>query len=95
MMRAVDRRKSVFAHWLRRLLRWDNFLTGLHARGGFRQDGALNLIWAAIVDLVCLGFIIWVATGLYMWWNQPRLRRWGLMALVAGFTTFLGFMFGL
>ncbi len=69
--------------------------TRLHARGGFHHDGALNDVWAVIVDLVCLGFIVWAATGLYMWWNQPRLRRWGLVALVAGFTTFLGFMFGL
>ena len=82
-------------HVEERRFRWDNFLTGLHARGGFRQDGALNLIWAVIVDLVCMGFIIWAATGLYMWWNQPRLRRWGLVTLVAGFATFLGFMFGL
>ena len=75
--------------------RLDLFLTRLHARSGYPQDDALNTAWAIIVDVVCLAMILWVASGTYMWWKQPRLRRWGAVSLAAGIVTFLGFMVGL
>jgi hypothetical protein len=66
LLRAEDRR-----------FRWDHFLTGLHARGGFRHGGFLNNAWAVVVDVVAAGFLLWVGTGLYMWWRLPRHRGWG------------------
>ena len=27
------------------------------------------------VDVVCIAFVVWVATGLYMWWLLPATRR--------------------
>lgn len=68
--------------------RWDHFLTGLHARGGFEQDGFANTAWGVIVDLASVGFLVWVATGLVMWWQQPGHRRWGWVALGAGGVAF-------
>lgn len=70
--------------------RWDHILTGMHARGGFDQDGFLQSAWAVIVDIVSVGFLIWVATGLYMWWTlSARIaRNWGWLALVAGIASF-------
>ena len=75
--------------------RVDHFLTGLHARGGYHHDSVLHDLWAVIVDIVCLGFILWAATGIFMWWKLPRLRRWGAVALFGGIFAFVWFMIGL
>jgi hypothetical protein len=72
--------------------RWDHFLTGFHARGGFQHDNFLNDAWAVVVDLVCIGFLIWIATGLYMWWHIPRHRNWGWLALGSGAASFAIFL---
>lgn len=74
--------------------RWDHFLTGLHARGGFSQDSLLDDAWAVVVDVVAVGFLVWAASGIYMWWGAPRLRRWGAIALGAGAGSF-GILFAL
>lgn len=71
--------------------RWDHVLTGMHAKGGFEQGGWNNL-WAAMVDVVCLGFLLWIATGLYMWWHLPGVRRWGWLALGSGLVSFACFV---
>ncbi|MCC6590260.1 MAG: hypothetical protein IT168_26440 [Bryobacterales bacterium] len=77
-----------------RRFRWDHFLTGAHAKGGFEQGG-LHDLWGVVVDLVCLGMLVWVATGLFMWWKLPSTRRWGWLALIAGLLTFGTFVFTL
>ena len=45
-----------------------------------------------MIDLVCLAFLIWVASGLYMWWSLPGLRRWGWVAVLAGLASFSLFL---
>lgn len=77
-----------------RRFRWDHFLTGMHAKGGFEQGGLHN-VWAAVVDLVCLAMLLWIATGLIMWWNLPPTRGWGWIALLAGIVSFAGFLWRL
>jgi hypothetical protein len=77
-----------------RRFRFDHFLTGMHAKGGFDQGGWHNL-WGVIVDLVCLGFLVWVATGLIMWWQLPQTRWWGFLALAAGILSFALFLVAL
>jgi len=67
-----------------RRFRWDQFLTGMHGRGGFEQEGLVQLSWSVVVDIVCLGIIIWIASGLYMWWGLAGHRAWGWMAILAG-----------
>jgi hypothetical protein len=74
-----------------RRFRWDEFLTGMHARGGFDQGGFLQTGWSVVVDIVCLAIIVWIASGLYMWWGLPASRRWGALALLAGSASFLFF----
>jgi hypothetical protein len=74
-----------------RRFRWDQFLTGMHARGGFDQDGLLQDSWSVVVDGVCVAMIVWIASGLYMWWGLPALRRWGWLAIAAGTTSFMLF----
>jgi hypothetical protein len=71
--------------------RWDHFLTGMHAKGGFEQGGMHN-VWGIIVDVVCLGMLLWVLTGVLMWWNLPSTRGWGWVAVIAGVVSFAGFL---
>jgi hypothetical protein len=75
-----------------RRFRWDHFLTGMHARGGFEQDGFFQNFWSVLVDVVCFGLLCWVASGIYMWWSLPALRRWGAIAFVLGLVSFAVFL---
>jgi hypothetical protein len=70
---------------------WPQFLTGLHARGGFEQDHVLNDAWGVTVDVVCLAMILWIATGVYMWWQIPASRSWGWVAVLSGAVSFVAF----
>jgi len=74
-----------------RRFRWDHFLTGMHARGGFEQEGFLQLSWSIVVDIVCVAMIVWIASGLYMWSELPGQRRWGWLAILGGTASFLFF----
>jgi hypothetical protein len=64
----------------------------MHARGGFEDERFFPFLWAAAVDLVCLAFLLWVASGLYMWWSLPGLRRWGGVAFLGGLGSFSLFL---
>jgi hypothetical protein len=75
--------------------RLDHILTGMHAKGGFAQDGWLHDAWAVLVDLVSLSFLAWIASGIYMWWKLPGLRAWGWVALGCGFGAFILLLFRL
>ena len=74
-----------------RRFRWDHFLTGMHARGGFEDERLSVRSWSVIVDLVCAAMVVWIASGLYMWWGLPGHRRWGWIAIAAGTATFVMF----
>ena len=74
-----------------RRFRWDQFLTGMHGRGGFEQESLIDRSWSVVVDLVSLSMIVWIASGLYMWWELPGQRRWGWLAIVGGTASFLLF----
>jgi hypothetical protein len=75
--------------------RWDQFLTGMHARGGFEDDGLVQLSWSVVVDLFCIAMILWIASGLYMWSGLAGHRGYGWLAILAGSASFLAFTFGL
>ena len=68
------------------------FLGGLHARGGYQHDSFLNDTWAFLVDVVCIAFLLWVVSGMIIWLRIPYMRGWGTLALVAGILSFMGFM---
>ena len=74
-----------------RRFRWDQFLTGMHARGGFEHDTTLQRSWSLVVDLVQIGILLWIASGLVMWWELRGHRRWGALTMLAGTATFLVF----
>lgn len=75
-----------------RRFRWDHFLTGMHARGGFEDERPFPILWAVVIDLVCLAFLVWIGSGLYMWWSLAGLRKWGWVAVVGGLGTFALFL---
>jgi hypothetical protein len=74
-----------------RRFRWDHFLTGMHARGGFEQEGVLQTSWSVVVDLVQIAILLWIASGLVMWWGLLGHRGWGALTMVAGLATFVLF----
>jgi hypothetical protein len=78
-----------------RRFRFDQFLTGMHTRGGFAHEGILQNSWGVVVDIVCFAVLLWVATGLYLWWGLAEQRHWGWVAIVAGAGLFLLFTFRL
>ncbi|HTL56767.1 MAG TPA: PepSY domain-containing protein [Candidatus Limnocylindrales bacterium] len=61
----------------------------MHFRGGYGQPTVRDKFWGFLVDLACIGIIIWVASGLLMWWRLPRLRNWGAVAVGGGILSFL------
>ena len=64
------------------------FLSGMHTRGGYDMGGFWDSVWAVFVDVLCVGLILWIASGIYMWWGLPSTRRWGWLALGAGAVCF-------
>jgi hypothetical protein len=85
---SLDRKKLTVED---RRFRFDQLLTGMHARGGFERDGFLSKSWGVMVDLVCAAFLIWIGTGLYLWWGLPGHHGWGAVALATGTAVFLLF----
>jgi hypothetical protein len=65
------------------------FLSGLHTRGGYDMGGFWDSVWALFVDVVSVALILWIASGIYMWWGLPSTRRWGWLALAAGAVCFV------
>jgi hypothetical protein len=73
----------------RQPFRWDQALVRMHFRTGYQQPSFGTFAWAAFVDLTCVALLLWVASGLIMWWRLTRLRVWGAVALGAGILSFL------
>jgi hypothetical protein len=55
----------------------------------------LNDAWGVVVDIVCIGILLWIASGLYMWWKLPKTRAWGYAALGGGLLCFAIFLIAL
>jgi hypothetical protein len=67
----------------------------MHFRGGFQQPTLLNDLWAVLVDVVCAGILVWIGSGLVMWWRLTRLRVSGAIAMLGGIASFLAFIWRL
>jgi hypothetical protein len=63
---------------------WIELFSRLHFRVGYGQPGVLNNLWAVIVDVFCVTMLIWITTGLYLWWKLAHTRRWGFITIGAG-----------
>ena len=64
------------------------FLGTMHTRAGYDLDSPGNIFWAAMVDVLCAGLMLWIASGLVMWWQLRGSRRWGWLALLGGAACF-------
>jgi len=72
----------------RRSMRVPQTIMRMHFRGGYEQPTFGNKAWGLLVDIACIGILIWVTSGLIMWWRLPRLRAWGTIAVAAGILSF-------
>ncbi len=68
---------------------WDGAVLRMHTRNGYDQPLFLTKMWAFTVDLTCVTMIVWVASGIIMWWRLAKVRVWGAIALAGGAASFL------
>lgn len=61
----------------------------MHFRGGYGQPTFMDKLWGLLVDTACVSIILWVVSGLIMWWRLPRHRAWGALAVGGGIVSFL------
>ncbi len=74
---------------------WMETFLRLHFRHGYGQGLLMQKVWGVVVDLLCISFFIWVATGLYLWWRIPGTRGWGWTLIGAGIFSFIGLLLSL
>jgi hypothetical protein len=82
---AIKEQKITAEH---RSMPWPQVAVRMHFRGGYDQPDFGNKVWGFLVDLACVAIILWVCSGLIMWWRMPRLRAWGGIAVAAGVLSF-------
>ena len=64
------------------------FLERFHRRRGYATGYALDTAWAVSVDVVIAATVIWVLSGLWMWWEMKGTRRLGAVAALGGAALF-------
>jgi hypothetical protein len=68
------------------------FLERMHRRRGYHQPYLLEDLWAFSVDFVIAAMIVWVFSGLWMWWELKVTRLIGALVLLAGIALFALFL---
>ena len=66
---------------------WIEVLQRLHFRAGYNGTGALANVWPVIVDVFCITMLVWILTGLYLWWKIRVSRTLGWLTLGGGVAT--------
>ena len=66
---------------------WVEVLQRLHFRAGYNGSSLLANVWPVIVDVFCITMLIWILTGLYLWWKIRDSRRWGWITIGGGMLT--------
>ena len=74
---------------------WPEMFVRLHVRHGWGSSGILQGLWSFAIDLICFSILIWIGTGIYLWWKISSTRKWGIVALGSGFLSFLGLLWAL
>ena len=64
--------------------RVDALLERFHRRRGYATGYALDTAWAVSVDVVIVAMVIWVLSGLWMWWEMKVTRALGAAAALGG-----------
>jgi len=73
----------------RQRLTWDQVVLRLHTYTGHHQPLFRNRLWSFTVDLTCLTILLWIVSGIIMWWRMAKVRIWGAIALGGGIASFL------
>jgi hypothetical protein len=60
------------------------FLERFHRRRGYATGYTLDTVWAFSVDAFIVAMVVWVLSGLWMWWEMKVTRPLGLAALLGG-----------
>jgi hypothetical protein len=60
------------------------FLERFHRRRGYATGYTLDTVWAVSVDAFIVAMVVWVLSGLWMWWEMKVTRFLGLAALLGG-----------
>jgi hypothetical protein len=83
----IDRKRFLTE---RRGFSFRQLLPAMHTRGGYNLGGFWDSVWAVFVDLVSVALVLWIASGLIMWWKLPGTgpRRWGWLAIAGGIVSF-------
>jgi hypothetical protein len=74
---------------------WKQVVVRMHFRGGWMQPTIWDTGWAVLVDVVCAAIVLWVVSGLIMWWRLERTRLWGAVAVGGGIVSFALLMLAL
>jgi hypothetical protein len=72
--------------------RTPNFLTRLHARVGYESSAGALKLWAIAVDLSVVATIVWIISGMWMWWELKVTHRLGAVFLGSGVVLFAAFV---
>ncbi len=76
----------------RQLFQLPLFLRQLHTRRGYGQPYLASDLWALGVDLFIVAVLLWIATGLWMWYRMRRYRPWGALCAITGCGLFAFFV---
>ena len=68
-------------------------LVGLHLKHGVGHPGIAANLWGIILDLMVVGMLFWVASGVWMWLEIKPARLWGAVSVLSGIGLFLLFLF--
>ena len=69
-----------------------SYLERMHRRRGYQYERPLEDAWAVSVDLFIAAVVLWVFSGIWMWWEMKAARRWGALAAAAGIALFAVFL---
>lgn len=64
----------------------------LHTTHHFTMSIGARWFWALFEDLLGLAMIFWSLSGIVMWWQLKKTRRWGVISLVVAILLALGVM---
>jgi hypothetical protein len=53
------------------------------------------LVGLHVREDICIAFVLWIATGIYLWWSIPQTLLWGWAALLGGVLSFGWFLWAL
>jgi len=73
--------------------RTNALLERFHRRRGYATGYGFDTAWAVTVDVVIVALLVWVVSGMWMWWEMKSTRVAGAAAAVIGAALFAFLVF--